>query len=52
MITKEEIEKAKERFNKSLAIEKYTKNIGTPVYISDIQVLLEYIEHLENEQKK
>lgn len=52
MISKEEIEKAIERIDKRLTIEKYTKNIATPIYISDLKVLLNYIEQLETREQK
>lgn len=42
-MTKEQ-EKAIERLNKRLDIEKHTKNIGTPVYVSDLKVVLDLIE--------
>lgn len=41
-ITEEE-KKAIERLDKRLTIEKYTRNIGTPVYISDLKIVLELI---------
>jgi len=40
-------EKQKEainRLNKRLDIEKFTKNIGTPVYIEDLKIVLDLIE--------
>lgn len=51
MISKEDIEKAKERINKRLTIEKYTKNIATPIHINDLKTVLEYIEQLETEKE-
>ena len=48
----DEIKKAIERIDKRLTIEKYTKNIATPIYISDLKIVLNYIEELETEKKK
>ncbi len=42
-MTKEQ-EEAIENLNKRLIIEKYTKNIGTPVYISDLTIALNLIK--------
>lgn len=49
----EEENKAIENFEKRLIIEKYTKNIGTPVYIKDIEIILNLVQKLqkENEEK-
>lgn len=51
MISDEE-NKAIENLNKRLTIEKYTKNIGTPVYISDLQIALNLIQNQQEEIKK
>lgn len=49
----EEENKAIENFEKRLIIEKYTKNIGTPIYIKDIETILNLIQKLQegNEEK-
>lgn len=43
----EEENKAIENFEKKLIIEKYTKNIGTPIYIKDIETILNLIQKLQ-----
>lgn len=43
----EEENKAIENFEKRLIIEKYTKNIGTPIYIKDIETILNLIQKLQ-----
>lgn len=43
----EEENKAIENFEKRLIIEKYTKNIGTSVYIKDIETILNLIQKLQ-----
>jgi len=48
----EEEKKAIEYFNKRLTIEKYTKNIGTPVYIKDIETILNLINKQQKETEK
>lgn len=45
----EEENKAIENFEKRLIIEKYTKNIGTPIYIKDIETILNLIQKLQEE---
>lgn len=45
----EEENKAIENFEKRLIIEKYTKNIGTPVYIKDIETISNLIQKLQEE---
>lgn len=45
----EEENKAIENFEKRLIIEKYTKNIRTPVYIKDIETILNLIQKLQEE---
>lgn len=45
----EEEKEAIENFEKRLIIEKYTKNIGTPVYIKDIETILNIIQKLQEE---
>lgn len=45
----EEEKEAIENFEKRLIIEKYTKNIGTPVYIKDIETILNLIQKLQEE---
>lgn len=49
-MTKEQ-EKAIE-LNKILVIEKYTKNIGTQVYISDLETVLNLLSQLEKEKQE
>ena len=48
----EEENKAIENFEKRLIIEKYTKNIGTPVYIKDIETILNLMQKLQKENEK
>lgn len=45
----EEEKKAIENFDKRLTIEKYTNNIGTPVYIEDIATILNLIQKQQAE---
>ena len=45
----EEEQKAIENFDKRLTIEKYTKNIGTPIYIKDIEIILNLINKQQKE---
>ena len=48
----EEENKAIENIEKRLIIEKYTKNIGTPVYIKDIETILNLMQKLQKENEK
>lgn len=45
----DEEKKAIERLDKRLTIEKYTKNIGTPVYIDDLKTALNLIQKQQEE---
>lgn len=45
----DEEKKAIERLDKRLTIEKYTKNIGTPVYIDDLKIALNLIQKQQEE---
>jgi hypothetical protein len=47
-MNKEEKE-AIERLNRKLTIEKFTKNIGMPVYIKDVELVLNLIQKQEKE---
>ncbi len=48
----EEQQNAIERLDKRLTIEKNTKNIGTPVYISDLKIALELIQKQQVELER
>lgn len=48
----DEEKKAIERLDKRLTIEKYTKNIGTPVYIDDLKIALNLIQKQKEEIEK